>query len=68
MPLCLEFCQRRLGAGGRVDRTDDGGQRFAILPARIIQAIADQVDNAGLQRGGRKHRGQCFGHTFKAAG
>ena len=52
----------------RVDRLDRRGQRLAILPARVVQAVADQVHDAGLQRGGREHRRQRLGHALQAIG
>lgn len=57
------FCTRR-----RVDRANRGSQPPTVVPARVIEAIPDQVNDAGLQRGRRKHYRQRFGHAFEAIG
>ena len=64
---------RQLGLGGlRVDGRVDGLERCsqlpALLPAGILQAVADQVHDAGLQRRGRKHRLQRLGNPLEAIG
>jgi hypothetical protein len=46
----LQFGCRGLGAGRRVDRFDGRRQRLTFLPARIVQAVADQMHDTGLQR------------------
>ena len=43
-----------LRVDGRVDGLERCGQLSALLPAGILQAVADQVHDAGLQRRGRK--------------
>ena len=43
----------RLSARGAVDGLQGRGQRPSVLPARVVQAAADQVHDAGLQRRGR---------------
>lgn len=60
-----------LGTESCIDWFDGGGQYRAILPARVIEAVADQVDqvdDAGLQRGRRKHRRQRLGHALQTVG
>src|SRR3546814_4873984 len=42
---CLLF------AGRAIDRAQCLGDSFAILPARIIQAVSNQMHDAGLYRG-----------------
>lgn len=39
-----------LGAGRGVNGLDRFGQGFAVLPARVLEAVADEVHDAGLQR------------------
>ena len=48
--LCegIQFGQSRFGTGGRVNRPDRRCQRLALLPAGVIQAVANQMDDAGL--------------------
>src|SRR5271166_3241563 len=68
---CLEGVERRqsrLGAGRGIDRTQRRGQRLAVLPTGKVEAVADQVHNAGLQRGRGEHRAQRLRHPFQAVG
>src|SRR5271165_3469889 len=47
----LERIQCRLGglgAGGGIDRAQRRGQRFAVLPTGVIEAVADQMHDARL--------------------
>ena len=44
-----------LGAGRRVDRLQILRDCFALLPGRELHRVADQVDDAGLDDGIRKH-------------
>lgn len=62
----IEFELGGLGIDGGIDGFDCGGQCLAILPARVIEAVADQVHDAGLLRGCREHRRQRFGHALEA--
>ena len=39
-----------------------------MLPARVVQAVPDQVHDAGLQRRGREDRPEGLGHAFEAIG
>ena len=55
-----------LGTGGRVDRPDGRRQQLSVLPAGVVQGVADQVHDAGLQRGGREHRRQGLWHALEA--
>ena len=64
----IEFGQCGLGAGCRVDGLDRRRQRLAVFPTGVIQTVADQVHDAGLQRGRRKHRRQRLGHALQAIG
>jgi hypothetical protein len=32
--------------------------KLAVLPARVVKAVADQVHDARLQRSGREHHGE----------
>ncbi len=48
----VQLRQGCLGTGSGVDRLDGRCQRLAVLPAGIVQTVANQVDNEGLQRGG----------------
>ncbi len=56
---------RRLGRRG-VDRSDRGGHRLAVLPARVVQRIADQVYDAGLHGGLREHAADRLGQPLQA--
>ena len=64
----VEFGLSRFRAGGRVNRLDRSSQATTILPTGVVQAVADQVDDAGLQGGRREHRRQRFGQTLEAVG
>ena len=64
----IELGRCRLRTGGRVDRLQGRCQRLAVLPARVVQAVADQVHDAGLQRRGREHRRQRLGDALEAVG
>lgn len=55
-----------VGIDGRVDGLEGRGQRFAVFPARIVQAVADQVNNASLQGRGREHRAQGLRYALEA--
>lgn len=43
-----------LGVGRAVDVPQLGGERLAVLPARVVEAGADQVHDAGLNLGARE--------------
>jgi integrase len=62
----IEFCQGGLGTGGGIDRLDGRSQGLAILPIGIVQAVAYQMHDAGLQRGLGVHHLQGFAHAFEA--
>ena len=67
----LEGRQLGLGGlrvGGRVDGLERCSQLPALLPAGVLQAVADQVHDAGLQRRGRKYRLQRLGNPLEAIG
>ena len=64
----LQFSHGRFGAGRRVNRLDRRCQRLAILPTGVVEAVANQMHDAGLQRGRREHRGQGLGHALQAVG
>ena len=52
----LQFGHGRFGAGCCVNRLDRRRQRLAVLPAGVIQAVTNQMHDAGLQRGHRVQR------------
>jgi hypothetical protein len=64
----IELGRCRLRTGCRIDRLQGCGQRLAVLPTRKVQAFADQVHDAGLQRSGREHRRQRLGNALEAVG
>jgi len=64
----IQFGQCRLGAGCGVDRLDGRCQRLAILPVGIVQAVAYQVHDAGLQRCFGVHHLQGLTHALEAIG
>ena len=43
-------------------------QATPILPARTVQAVADQMHNAGLQRSGRVDHCQRLSHALQPVG
>ena len=45
----VKFGPCRFGADCRVDRLDRRRQGLAILSTRVVEAVADQADDAGLQ-------------------
>src|SRR5215471_6081134 len=61
----LEAKKRRIGVLGTVDRLQRGHQLFAIFPGHERQAVADQVDDAGLHHGLRIDRGDRLGKAFE---
>ena len=50
----VERGTRRLGARGGVDRPQRRRHRLALFPIREVQTVANQVHDAGLQRGLRE--------------
>jgi hypothetical protein len=46
----------RLGTDGLIDRFELCGQCLSVLPGHVIQAVTNQVYDAGLDHGLRKHR------------
>src|SRR5690606_27766789 len=47
----LKFGLSSFGADGGIDRSAGGRQWLTVLAASIVWASADQVNDAGLQRG-----------------
>ena len=71
-PVALGECfqdgqdgQGGFGTAGGADGLDRCRQGLAILPAGIVQAVADQMHDAAWQGRGRRDRGQCFRSCFK---
>ena len=62
---CVEFSLGGLCAHRRVDRFNGRSQRPAVLPAGKVQAVANQMHDAGLKRRGREHRTQRLWHAFE---
>ena len=44
----VEHLAGGVGVGGRVDASELAGAALAFLPGEVAQALADEVDNAGL--------------------
>ena len=64
----IQFGLGRLCTGGGVDRLDRRRQRLAILPAGVIQAVANQMHDTGLQRRGGVDHAERLPHAFQAVG
>ena len=64
----LQLGHGRFGAGCRVNRLDRRRQRLAVLPTGVVEAVANQMHDTGLQRGSREDRGQCFRHALQTVG
>lgn len=54
-----------LGAPGRADRAERGREALAIARTGEVEAVANQMDDARLQRRQRKHRGQGLAHLLR---
>jgi hypothetical protein len=54
------------GVLGPVDLLQRRRDSLAVLVGNEVQRIADQVNDAGLNLGLRKHRGDCVRKTFQA--
>ena len=63
----LERLQSGLWAGDGVDRPQRLGEHLAVLPARVFEAVADQVHDARLQGRGRKCRSQVSSAIIQRA-
>lgn len=67
----LKVVQRLLGgcgAGCGARGTQRSRQQLAVLSACVVQADADQVHGAGLQRGGREHRAKGLADALEPVG
>lgn len=62
----LECLKRRGFTGRPVDRARRGGDGLAVFPTGIIQAVADQVHDAGLHRGTRVHHTNGLAQPLRA--
>ncbi len=51
----IQFSQCSLGTRGGVNRFDRHRQCLSFLPTGVVQAVADQMHDAGLKRCGRKY-------------
>ena len=49
--------------GGRIDALEPGSERPAIPPTGVLEAVPNQMDDAGLQRRGRKDGRQRVAHA-----
>ena len=61
----IELGQCCLGVCGGVDRPERSGKQLAILPAGVVLAVANQVQDACLQRSGREQGAQGLGHALE---
>lgn len=52
-------------AGGGIDWPQRGADGLTILPARVIQAVADQMHDAGLHRRARKGGADGLGQALQ---
>src|SRR5580765_4851209 len=57
-----------LGTDRRVDGTERGREELAIARTREVEAMAQEMDDAGLQGRQRKHGGQRLAHPLEAVG
>jgi hypothetical protein len=51
---------------GPVNLFESGGNRLAVFPGHEIEAMAQQLKNAGLDHHLRKDGGNCVGKPFEA--
>ena len=61
----IELDLRGLGRFRPVDCLQIGHDQLAVLPQHEGQRIADQMDDASLHRGHRKHRADRFGEALR---
>src|SRR5206468_11715796 len=55
-----------IGVDGSVNALQRRGHRLAVFPGHKVEAVAQQVDDAGLHRRLREDGGDRFGETFQA--
>ena len=64
----LECFQGRFRVGRGVDRPQRLGERLAVLPACVFEAVTDQMDDARLKGGRRKCDSQGLWSVLEAIG